>query len=292
MDEIRLSGFADEICVDFFEQLDGVISLGMNYICLRTVNKKSIAEYTLEEVKKDVIPLLNKKNIKVSSLGSPIGKIQIDDDNEFEKQKIQLENLCKICNELDCKYLRMFSFYIPEDDNSDIYEQQVIEKLEYFLKIAEKYKVILIHENEKDIYGDTVERCCKLFENINSPYFKAAFDFANFVQCKQNVDECWEKLKDNVVYIHIKDATSQHNENVLCGTGEGNIEKILKKAIETDGYRGFLTLEPHLFMFDALQSLEIEDAKDIIKVNKYETGLDAYKAQLYAVKEMLKTISI
>lgn len=290
MKKIYLSGFADEISADFGEQLTGVTSLGMEYVCLRTLDKKSIAEYTPDEVKKYVLPKLNEAGIKVSSLGSPIGKVQIDDEEGFEKQKAQLETLCKVCEILNCKYIRMFSFYLPKDENPEIFKIQVVKKLREFVEIAEKYNVILIHENEKDIYGDTLDRCCTLFEEIKSDSFKAAFDFANFVQCKQDTLECWDKLKKHVAYIHIKDATTAHNENVLCGTGEGKIEEILNEAINKDGYEGFLTLEPHLFLFEALQSLEIEDAKDIIKVNKYETSIDAYKAQLDAVKNILTNI--
>ena len=77
--------------------------------------------------------------------------------------------------------------------------------------------------------------------------------------------ECWELLRDQVVYIHIKDAVASDKENVLCGTGEGKIKEILTRAIREEGYEGFLTLEPHLVLFDALQSLEVSDAESIIK---------------------------
>ena len=78
--------------------------------------------------------------------------------------------------------------------------------------------------------------------------------------------ECWELLRDQVVYIHIKDAVASDKENVLCGTGEGKIKEILTRAIREEGYEGFLTLEPHLVLFDALQSLEVSDAeRDVYK---------------------------
>lgn len=291
MKNIYLSGFSDEISIDFIEQLDGVASLGMEYVCLRTVNKKNIVDYTLLEFKEEILPKLNAKNIKVSSIGSPIGKIQISDEKGFEKQKEQLEVLCEICQVIKCKYIRIFSFYMSENENPNIYKDQVVSKLQEFTNIAEKYNIILIHENEKDIFGDTLDRCKLILDSIKSPNFKAAFDFANFVQCKQDTLDCWDKLKEWVVYIHIKDATTEHNENVLCGTGQGNIEKILRQAIKENGYTGFLTLEPHLFLFDALQSLEIEDASNIIKKKKYGTGLEAYKAQYDAIQEILSNIS-
>ena len=78
-------------------------------------------------------------------------------------------------------------------------------------------------------------------------HFKAIFDFANFVQCGEDTQECYDLLKDEIVYIHIKDAVSTDSQNVVCGTGEGKIPEILAQAIDS-GYKGFLTLEPHLVL--------------------------------------------
>ncbi len=286
---LHISGFSDEISATFVTQLQVVKQLGMEYISLRTADKKNIADFTVEEVKEQLIPLLNEYGIKVSSLGSPIGKIKIDDEEAFEKQLVQLDTLCQICHVLDCKYIRMFSFYYPEHTDPSPLAPQVIEKLKKFASIAEKYDVILIHENEKDVYGDIAKRCLEILEGVNSNHFKAVFDFANFVQCQENTMDCYNLLKDYIVYIHIKDAVSNDKENVLCGTGEGQIKEILKDVIQ-HGYQGFLTLEPHLVLFDALASLEITDAKEVIKVNKYKDGADGYKAQYEALQEILKEI--
>ena len=110
MEHILISGFADEISPDFDEQLRVVTSLGMEYISLRTADGKGIADYTAEEVEEKLLPRLREANVKVSSLGSPIGKINVDDEKAFEKQLVQMEELCKICKVLDCKYIRMFRF--------------------------------------------------------------------------------------------------------------------------------------------------------------------------------------
>ena len=151
MEHILISGFADEISPDFDEQLRVVTSLGMEYISLRTADGKGIADYTAEEVEEKLLPRLREANVKVSSLGSPIGKINVDDEEAFEKQLVQMEELCKICKVLDCRYIRMFSFFIPEGKNADDYKEIVIEKLKKFDAIAAKYSVVMIHENEKDI---------------------------------------------------------------------------------------------------------------------------------------------
>ncbi len=290
MDHIVISGFADEIHPDLDQQLKVVKELGMHYICLRAADGKGIADYTLEEFQQSIQPRLEEAGVKISSLGSPIGKIDIDDQAAYEKQLQQLDTLCRICNSCGCRYIRMFSFWMPKDRNPDDFTEQVIEKLAGFAKVAEKYDVILIHENEKEIYGDIARRCKVILDRLASPHFKAAFDFANFVQCGEDTAQCWELLKEHVVYIHIKDAAKGNNENVLCGTGDGQIPQLLKKIIREDGYQGFLTLEPHLVLFSTLQSLETEDASKIISHNKAKDGAEGYAMQYHALMDILNAI--
>ena len=269
MKDIYISGFADEISSSFDEQLKTVRELGMQYISLRSADKKGIADFTVEEVKTDLLPRLQAAGVSVSSLGSPIGKVKIDDEEGFEKQCAQLETLCEIAKVLNCKYIRMFSFFMPEGKDPADYRDAVIEKLRKFIAIAEKHDVILMHENEKDIYGDVLSRCVDLMQTLNSAHFKSAFDFANFVQCGEDTAKCWDALRPYIVYIHIKDAVSTD------------------KAIVEEGYTGFLTLEPHLVLFDSLQSLETTDAKNIIRENKYKNGAEGYAAQYHALCDIL-----
>lgn len=289
-EQIFISGFADEISSDFDVQLETVSRLGMKYISLRSADGKGIADYTLDEAEKYLLPRLRQKGIHVSSLGSPVGKIKIDDEQAYQRQLGQMEELCRISLALNCSYIRVFSFYIPESQNPETYTGQVIEKLTGFLNIAKKYGIILIHENEKEIYGDTEIRCKKLMETMKDPHFAAAFDFANFVQCGVDPKHAYEQLRPYIKYIHIKDAVTHQQENVVCGTGEGRVKEILREAILVDGYTGFLTLEPHLAVFDSLASLETKDAKEIIKENKADNGAEAYRMQYHALLELLKEI--
>lgn len=288
-ENINISGFSDEISADFNTQLEVVSKLGMHYLSLRGIDEKNIGDYTIEEIQSDVKPRLENFDIKVSSIGSPIGKIFVQDEDAFFKQKEMLDRLCRISNLLDCKYIRIFSFYIPKGDNPDHYRDEVVEKLKVFTAIAEQYEVILLHENEKDIYGDIARRCKEMLTAVNSAHFKAIFDFANFVQCGEDPQECYDLLKDQIVYIHIKDAVKSDNQNVVCGTGEGKIASILSQALRS-GYQGFLTLEPHLVMFDSLQDLELENAEEIIKEDKGLNGAEGYQLQYEALLQILKQI--
>ena len=286
-----ISGFADEICDNFIEQLETLNELGIQYICLRAIDGKSIVTYTEEAAKNYILPTLNKYGIKVSSLGSPIGKIDIDDDAAYERQLAELETLCKIANVLDCKYIRLFSFWMPKGEDPEQYRDTVITKMAKFIEICDKYGVVAMHENEKDIYGDTGARCKTIHDAFAGTTLRAAYDFANYVQCDEDTMECYELLKDYVDYIHIKDACYASKEVVLFGTGDGKVRDVLRK-FKAAGYDGFLTMEPHLRLFSSLASLEADDSTvQKLKESAFSDGKSAYTAQYRALCAVIDEIA-
>ena len=290
LENIAISGFSDEISSDLNTQLKTVNKLGMHYISLRGIDDKNISKYSVDMIKNDVLPRLSKWDIGVSSIGSPIGKIYVDDETAFQEQLAQLKTLCEISQLLNCRYIRIFSFYIPRNEDFDKYKDSVIEKLKQFAEIAEQYNVILLHENEKDNFGDIARRCKLIFDEVGSTHFKAIFDFANFVQCGENTQACYELLSDYIEYIHIKDAVYKDNVNVLCGTGDGQIESILTQIFKA-GYKGFLTLEPHLVVFDSIKDLELEHSTETIQNSVAKDGAEGYKMQYEALLQILANIN-
>lgn len=285
----KISGFSDEIAGSLKAQIQGVKETGISYISIRNVNGKNICEYTPEDVKQQILPLLIGSGIKVSSIGSPLGKIQVDDEKEFRRQIVQAHNIAHIARILDCNFVRVFSFYLPEGDTPEKWRTVVFDKLKKFVDIFGSYGITVLHENEKEIYGDTAERCRELFENMHSPFFKGIFDFANFVQCNEETWRAYQILKKYIAYFHIKDALFKNKETVVCGQGDGEIKRILKDAFES-GYQGFLTLEPHLVLFDGLGSLERKEADEIVKKNKAGSGLEAFRMQYSGLENILGEI--
>ena len=287
---VTISGFSDEISDDFEEQLRTVTRLGTRHISIRGVNGANFSDLSEDEVARDVLPLLKDYGVSVSSIGSPIGKIFIDDEDGFADQLQMMERICRHAQRLQCRFIRVFSFFMPDGDDPDLHRDQVLTKMKAFCDIAAPHGVMLLHENEKDIFGDTAARCLTLLRGLKTPRFRAIFDFANFVQVGQDPVAAYEMLESYVDYIHIKDARFDHSANVVAGAGDGQIEALLGRFL-ANGYDGFLTLEPHLAMFGMLQGLEQEDVEKIVG-DLSITGAEGYAMQLEALCAMLKRAGV
>lgn len=250
--KINLSGFADEINPQLDEQIRVLKKFGMHYVEMRGANGKGLVEYPLDEVEK-IKEQLDENDIHLSSVGSPIGKIPIVQD--FEEHFKLFCHTINIAHVMEVPYIRMFSFFMPEGEDPEKYHDEVFRRVGRMADYAAKHNVILLHENEKEIYGDVADRCKKLMEEFYSDHFKAVFDFANFVQCHQDTKEAYEMLKPYIEYVHVKDAEWESGQVVPAGHGDGNVKEILKMLKES-GYEGFLSLEPHLADFAGFSALE------------------------------------
>ncbi len=242
--KVTISGFYDEVSINLDKQIELLNELGEKYLCPRLVDGKNIADYTVEEFVENVKPRLDKCGIKFSSIGSPIGKVDINDEEGFEKQLKQLAELIKICEVMGCKYIRMFSFFMPKNCDPQMYRDTVLRKLNAFLEVVEGSSVILLHENEKEIYGDTYERCLDLYHTLNHPHFKLIYDASNYIQVGCNPNVAYEAVKEYVVYYHMKDCDAETNVEMPLGLGFTDYKSIFKD-LEARDFEGFMTLEPH-----------------------------------------------
>ena len=271
----KISGFSDEISQSVDVQFAVLNKLNIDFFEPRGIDGKNISTLTDEEITllKDK---MNKAGIKVSSIGSPIGKIKLTDP--FEPHFALFQRVVAIAKQLDTKYIRMFSFYHDGGDHWTEEERQtVLLRLHQMIDYAKSQDVVLLHENEKDIYGDTADRCIDLMKELYCDNFKAVFDPANFVQCGQDTKYAYENLKNYIAYMHIKDALLADGRVVPAGSGDGNVEYILKALID-NGYNGYLSLEPHLGSFAGLADLELDDKMENLPQGGEGTFTLAYRA--------------
>ena len=274
MQKWKLSGFADEISEETDVQFSTLNKLGMGYVELRGIDGKNISKLNEEELLA-LKEKLSKYGIKVSSIGSPIGKVKIAEP--FEEHFELFRHVVHIAKTLDAPYIRMFSFYHDGETWTDEEVRAVYDRLEQMIAYAKEAGVVLLHENEKDIYGDTLERCLQLMERLHCENFRAVFDPANFVQVGQKPADAFKKLKPYVGYMHIKDSEMESQKVVPAGCGDGDIPIIVNELLE-EGYDGFFSLEPHLGNFAGLADLELGNIMDDLPESGEGTFTVAYNA--------------
>ena len=252
----KISGFSDEISEITKEQFEALNKLGIKYFEPRGIDGKNISKLSEKELC-DLKALMDKYGIEASSIGSPVGKIKVAED--FEEHLEVLKNVVKAAKILGTRYIRVFSFYHgTEGEWAEEERLEVFKRMRIMIDYAKEQDVILLHENEKDIYGDTAERCLELMQEFYGPNFKAIFDPANFVQAGEDTKNAYDVMKPYIGYMHIKDARKVEGDVVPAGVGDGNVEYILRDLFAS-GYEGFLSLEPHLGKFKGLADLELDD---------------------------------
>ncbi|MBR5515830.1 MAG: sugar phosphate isomerase/epimerase [Clostridia bacterium] len=282
MVQFRLSAFADEYSPEIDKQIAWLSANNIDLLEIRGVDGTPIADITLDKAR-EVKKKLDKAGIGISAIGSPAGKINIKD--EFEPHLEQFRHLCEIAHILCAKRMRIFSFFMPEGDDPEIWFDEVVARLSQFCDIADKEGIILCHENEKQIYGETPERCIKLYQALGGR-MKCVFDHANFISCDiEAYPFAYNTVKEAMSYMHIKDANAD-KEMVVAGRGIGRIPETLSSVKNDFDGEFILTLEPHLLEFDGLAGLESEGHTSNVG-NKYANTDEAFGAALAALKKYI-----
>ncbi len=244
-----LSGFSDEISPDFEEQCAVVSSLGLKYLEFRSawdVNVLDLDDAQLDKAK----DILSTHGLSVSSIGSPIAKIPVDED--FGPHLDRMRHAADVAHRFDARYIRIFSFFIPAGSDPDSHRDEVLSRMTELARVAEANDVILLHENEKEIYGDIPRRCLDIVESVGSPNLKVVWDAANFVQVGvRPLTEGYAMLRPYLEYVQIKDAILATGEVVAAGHGDGELVETIRE-LKRDGFDGFFSLEPHLSQAHAL----------------------------------------
>jgi sugar phosphate isomerase/epimerase len=240
----QLSGFGDEIDADPAVQVAVLQSLGARAIEVRSAWDTNVVDFSRDQLT-ELKRVLVERSMTVSAIASPIGKVDVALPIEHEVER--LGRAIVAAHELDATYIRIFSFYNARDSRD-----AVLARMRALANLAEREGVTLVHENEKDIYGDVPERVLDIIESVGSSSLQVAWDSANYVQVGvRPFTDGYALLRPHLVYLQVKDALAETGEVVPTGEGDGQLRETLA-ALRTDGYSGFASLEPHLAEASAL----------------------------------------
>jgi sugar phosphate isomerase/epimerase len=271
---VTLSAFADEISPDPQTQLSVLAAESISHLELRSAWSVNVADFTETQLAA-FRAAIGDAGVRVSAIGSPVGKIAIG--APFAPELERMRRISAIAGELGATIVRVFSFYMPAGEPPERYRTQVIDQMGALARVAEEHGVVLAHENEKEIYGDLPDRCADLIASVASPALQATFDAANFVQCGvRPFSDAYPLLRQYLVYLQVKDARAATGEVTPAGEGDGQVRETLL-ALRDSGFTGFMSLEPHL---------------DLAGRQGGFSGPDKFRRAAQALKYLLSELSI
>lgn len=252
-----ISGFTDEVSDDLDVQIRALKELGWNHIDLRTVDGKNVSTLSDDEFAR-VHRKLEENGITIACFGSTVANWGREVNSDLERDLEELRTSIRHMQTAGVRHIRIMSYKVnePEPLGSPM-EEQVITSIRKIAEIAEDNGVVCLHENCQTWGGQSHEHCLRLLEAVDSPALRLIYDTGNPVSMKdvsgndpyyyQDSYLFYDRVKDFVDYIHIKDAVVENDEPryVFPGEGGGRVREILKSvAEERPGLP--ISIEPHV----------------------------------------------
>ncbi len=284
---ILLSGFADEAAIGktIDQQFSAFAALGMEYFSIRFVDVgkgvKNVMQLDDEEIE-HVRRSMDDYQLKVSSIGSPIGKVKLLDVDDgtsnafipFEQYlDEQVARAVELAERFDARLIRGFSFYHPKGTQPSEHVELVAKQLLEIAKACDEKGLTFGLEVEANLVGQNAELLLEIQKRVNHPALVLIFDGGNLVTQGYSTEQVVEQFRlmlPHLGWIHIKDyrhpGPVQRIEHVdeeslrhfvppsLGQSGHAEILPILKENLEAIEERVaqrdipglFIDMEPHV----------------------------------------------
>lgn len=253
----RLAIITDEVSHDFVEALDVIKGWGMMYVEVRTVDRVNAADLDDAGVAR-VKQLLDERGLKVAALASPFLKCYLHEPkagpagdaffssaSTYEEHLQILKRCGNLAKVLNANMTRCFSFW-REPDPAAVFDE-VVARLKESADLAEQYGLVLAMENETSCNGGIPVEVRDLVHAVGSPTLGIMWDAGNAQWADvEAYPDGYDTVKDRVFHVHVKDIV--HDNGAVHGTvfGQGEVDfPGMFRALQADGYDGFLSLEPH-----------------------------------------------
>lgn len=133
---MNIYAFADEAGITLSSQIAAMQRNRLHGIEIRNVDGTNVSDLTAQQAR-EIRKQLDEAGLVTWSIGSPIGKIDIEKD-DFNAHLAKLQNTLEVAHILGSERIRMFSFFLPAGKNPADYRQCVIDRLGVMLQMARK----------------------------------------------------------------------------------------------------------------------------------------------------------
>ncbi len=219
---VILSGFADEAANQktAVQQFSALAALGLQYYSIRFIDAgsgiKNVMKLTLKEIQQ-IRHLEDEYGLNVASLGSPIGKVKLVDEEDGTKNAYvpfkkylekDVKKACELAHAFETKLIRGFSFYPPKGADPKQYLAQAIDQLGQIAETCHRSDLTLGLEIEANLVGQTGQLMAEIHRKVNHPAMVLIFDAANILCQGYNTVDTYEQylaMKPAIGWMHIKD---------------------------------------------------------------------------------------
>ena len=253
---VKLTGFADEASRDLSKQIAATRELGWSAISARMIGDKNIHELAEDDFQR-AADQLDEAGIHIPEFGSLIANWGKKISSDFDVTLAEIDRAIPRMQRLGTRLVRIMS-YAQEPWGQDQQEQERFRRLREIVARFAAAGLTAVHENCMNWGGFSAAHTLRLVEEI--PGLKLVFDTGNPVfqrdrskpdpQPWQDPFEFWEKVRDHVAHIHIKDCLNPTTDGVepaytMPGEGAAKVREILADAFSR-GYDGWIAIEPHV----------------------------------------------
>lgn len=233
---------------------------GVQYAELRSIWGRNILDMEEEELKK-ARQMLEEAGIKTACIASPLfkchlfqeekplGDLHLARERSLDEQWATLKRSLQLAHFFNAPIVRTFSFWRVCEPSEEIF-RRIAPYLREAAEVAHREGIILALENEHSCFAGSGEETALLLSLVDSPYLKVIWDPGNaFFAGEVPYPYGYEKVKEHIVHIHIKDArlNKETKEPEWALIGEGEIDFPAQfKALKEDGFEGVLSLETHV----------------------------------------------
>jgi sugar phosphate isomerase/epimerase len=242
----KIGVVTDEISDDLQEAIRIAKSWGLEYIELHRVWGKNICDVDEATLSK-VITIVRASGLAVTNIDSLTLRCYLENDEEYSQHIRHLLRSIEIAPLFDTDVVRLFSFW--KEENVEERWDQIFEKMELPIRIAEREGVILGLENVSSGNVGTSDDLERLFRRFDSPNLRLIWDPGNAYAAGEEMPfpDGYKKIKDRTIHVHLKDAIrDEQGRNVWKPIGQGKVDyKGQLEALLRDDYQGVIALETH-----------------------------------------------
>lgn len=254
-----LTGIGDEAGNTIESQIAATRELGWKHLEMRGVEVAGFPKGNFHDIPEKAfnacVEKLQAAGVGVYCFGSTIMNWAKKLSDPFENTLAEAKRCIPRMQQLGTRYVRIMSFK-PGDDEAEI-PKDVFHRVREVTKLFLDADLQPVHENCMNYGGISPRHALELLDKV--PGLKWVFDTANPIfnadrskpkpWRKQDPWEFWTAVRDQVVHIHVKDATWNPAKNDADynwpGEGKGRVRDILKDAFSR-GYDGGISIEPHM----------------------------------------------